>query len=196
MADKVIVKQFVIDNPFGVIVSTNNGRPIATHIPFEFEEIDGKWFLEGHISKANKQWRVFNSDTDVLCIFQSEHAYVSSSWYSFLEVPTWNYMAAHLYGKVHVLNEADLFVSLNKMVRHYEHGRPNAFKMEQFDNEAMRKKMRGIVGFRIEVSDFEANFKLSQNRSDKDYQNIISQLKNEGDAQSVAIAKAMEAMRR
>lgn len=192
MADKAIIKQFIIDNPFGILVSTNKKEPIATHIPFEFGEIKGEWVLEGHISRANEQWKYFNTQEKVLCIFQAEHAYISSSWYSFLEVPTWNYMAAHLYGKIELLTDMELYKSLQKLVNHYEKGRPNAFSMDKYEEQKMFAKMKGVVGFRIKVTEISANFKLSQNRSETDYRNIIEQLKKENNPESTAIALAME----
>jgi transcriptional regulator len=55
---------------------------------------------------------------------------------------------------------------------------------------------RGIVSFEIEITAIEAKKKLSQNRDDKNYQNIISKLENSNDSQSIEVAKEMKKNRK
>jgi transcriptional regulator len=55
--------------------------------------------------------------------------------------------------------------------------------------------MKGIVGFQIEVTRIEANYKLSQNRDEEDYQNIVQRLHEREDEMSHQVAEAMERQR-
>ena len=94
------VREFIINNSFGILINQIDGKPWATHIPLELDkDSNGKDILYGHIAKANPQWKYFDDASEVLCIFNGPHSYVSSSWYKEEEVPTWNYIAVHIYGK-------------------------------------------------------------------------------------------------
>jgi transcriptional regulator len=59
----------------------------------------------------------------------------------------------------------------------------------------VEKEMRGILAFKIDVTRVEANYKLSQNRNDEDYQSIIAQLEERKDELSHGVAEAMRSQR-
>lgn len=95
------VKDFLKSNSFGILVNQVNGKPWATHIPLELDvDAGGNDILVGHIAKANEQWKGFEENEEVLCIFNGPHSYISSSWYKKRDVPTWNYIAVHIYGTI------------------------------------------------------------------------------------------------
>src|SRR5690625_5134630 len=99
------ISQFVSEHPFAIIISEKEGRPIATHIPLQLQEIEGKNYVTGHLAHANEQWKTFKSVEQVLVIFQGPHSYVSSSWYGHENVPTWNYQSIHIYGKAQLMKD-------------------------------------------------------------------------------------------
>ncbi len=172
------VKAFVENNSFGILVNTMDGIPWASHIPLELDkDADGQEVLYGHISKANPQWRYFSDNEKVLAIFNGPHAYVSSSWYNHENVPTWNYIAVHVYGKLVVLDNDELLLSLTKLVDKYEKGSDKPVKVEEMSSKTMRQ-INGIVGFKIVISDIQAAYKLSQNRDNEDYHNVVNKLES------------------
>ncbi len=59
----------------------------------------------------------------------------------------------------------------------------------------MEKEIRGVMAFQIEVTRIEANYKLSQNRNDEDYWNIVSHLEKREDELSHGVAEAMKKQR-
>ncbi len=125
------VKEFIINNSFGILINHINGKPWATHIPLELDkDSNGNDILVGHIAKANPQWKYFTESTEVLCIFNGPHSYVSSSWYAEEEVPTWNYIAVHVYGLLKIQNEKALMSSLHKLVDKYEQKSENPISQE------------------------------------------------------------------
>src|SRR5690606_15265928 len=84
------IKDFLAHNSFGILINIVDNKPWGTHIPMELEtDGNGRDVLVGHIAKANPQWKSFDDASEVLCIFNGPHAYVSSSWYKEEEVPTW-----------------------------------------------------------------------------------------------------------
>jgi len=185
------IQKFIHDNGFAILVNQTNGKLWATHIPLVLEDKDGKQILAGHVSKLNPQGESFKTNDDVLAIFSGAHTYISSSWYDHENVPTWNYLAVHVYGKVTVLNHEETVNSLKKLVDKYEVVSENPVRVEDFSEKTMREA-RGIIGFTIEITSIEAVKKMSQNRDAKNYQNIIQELEKTKDNQAIAVAEEMK----
>lgn len=184
------IKDFLLNNSFGILVNQVDGKPWATHIPLELEvDSDGNDILVGHIAKANPQWKYFEENTQVLCIFNGPHSYVSSSWYKEEEVPTWNYIAVHIYGALKIQDEEALLSSLHKLVDKYEEDSKEPISIDNLSPQIMRQ-IKGIVGFEIKVEDIQATYKLSQGR-EHDHSKIISELEEQENSGSKAIAKCM-----
>ncbi|WP_059173125.1 FMN-binding negative transcriptional regulator [Bacillus sp. FJAT-27445] len=192
VSDAEEIWNFVKTQSFGTIVSTEKGKPIATHLPFGLKKIGDDYYLTGHTAYGNPQWKTFETSEDVLVIFQGPHAYVSSSWYSHENVPTWNYQAIHMYGKVSILEKDELVEELTAMLVKYENNRENPVLWDKLTPELLENQLKGIVGFKIKVEDIQATYKLSQNRNERDYANIIEKLKNEGNSNAIQIAEQME----
>ncbi len=186
------IKSFIRKNSFATLITRGAENPEATHIPIELiEQNKGETYLQGHISRANPQWKNF-SDTDlVLAIFQGPHTYVSSGWYNHVNVPTWNYMAVHVYGKIKIIENDELYQSLKGLVDRYESTSPKPVKVEELPEDMMNKYMKGIVGFRISMEKIEGKWKLSQNRDKEDHQNIIHQLEKLDDVNARLVAEEM-----
>ena len=186
------ITQFLLENSFGILVNRTNGKLWATHIPLELEQTnDGKSILFGHISKENPQWESFESDANVLAIFSGPHSYVSSSWYEKENVPTWNYIAVHVYGKIKIIEGEAVITSLKKLTDKYEAHSENPVRIENLSEKTMRQAS-GIVEFEIEIDTIEAVKKMSQNRNEKDYHNVISELEKTENANSKEVAAIMK----
>lgn len=141
---------------------------------------------------GNPQWRTFETAEDVLVIFQGPHSYISSSWYEHENVPTWNYQAVHVYGKAVILTEDELKQDLTWLLQKYEKHRKNPVLWENLSPQLLEKELKGIVGFKIKIQEVQAVDKLSQNRNEADYQNIIHKLYEEKTMNSHQVAKVME----
>jgi transcriptional regulator len=186
------IEQFLHENGFAILVNQTNGRLWATHIPLIFgTNSDGKQILIGHVSKLNPQAESFNQNDEVLVIFNGPHSYISSSWYDHENVPTWNYIAVHVYGKVKLHSYDESIEGLKKLVDKYEAKSEKPVRIEDLSEKTIREA-RGIVSFEIEITSIEAQKKLSQNRDDKNYQNIIAELEKTNDNQAIETAKAMK----
>jgi transcriptional regulator len=184
------IHHFIRQHGFGILVSQKDGNLMATHIPLELSEDGAK--LTGHISKANPQWRSFTEAGEVLVIFNGPHTYISSSWYNHKNVPTWNYIAVHVYGTINTIEGEALFQSLAHLMNKYERDSEHSVTVESLSAEYITKAMQGVVGFEITITKLEATHKLSQNRDRESYDNIIHELKKREDADSAQIAQAME----
>jgi len=175
---------------FATIVTQVNGLPVATHLPFLVKEENDKLVLQAHFAKANPQWKEIEGNTS-LVIFTEPHAYISPNNYEKVEnVPTWNYIAVHAYGKAQILDSVEQKIEL---LKHTINTFDSAY-LRQWDalSEQYRSKMmNGIVAFEIEVTDLQAKKKLSQNRSELERENIITSLGKSSDTNEREIAAYM-----
>ena len=185
------ILQFLKENEFATLVSYDGEKPLASHLLVDVIEEREQWLVNGHMSRANMLWKTFDSNREVLLIFQGPHTYISPTWYNHVNVPTWNYQSVHLYGKPRLVTESEEAYSLlQKLVRRHEHS--GHYKLETLPQDFVRKEMNGLMAFQIEVTGIEANYKLSQNRNDEDYWNIVSQLEKREDELSHGVAEAMK----
>jgi transcriptional regulator len=193
ISDTKVISEFILKNSFATIISVNDiKRPNGSHIPLELEiDIHGETALYGHVAKGNVIGSEIVSNPNVLCIFQGPHTYVSSGWYGHENVPTWNYMAVHIYGKADILNEDEKYISLQKLMQKYEKGRPNEQKIENYSSNTMRQ-LKGIVAFKIRIEEMQCVFKLSQNRNEADYRSVIHHLRLENNPLAHFISDEME----
>ncbi|QIH39614.1 FMN-binding negative transcriptional regulator [Flavobacterium sp. Sr18] len=186
------IKKFLQENSFGILINQTNGKLCATHIPLELEtNEEGNEILYGHISKENPQWNGFIDNDQVLAVFTGPHSYISSSWYDHENVPTWNYIAVHVYGKIKIIEGEAVIESLKKLVDKYEQNSKNPVRIADLSKKTMMQT-RGIVAFEIEITEIQATRKLSQNRDEKNHQNIISELEKTEDFQAIAVANEMK----
>lgn len=191
--DREKILEFLRQNNFPALVTYDGEKPTATHLPVEvLENENGSLTILGHMSRANPQWRSFG-EQEVLLIFQGAHTYISPRWYDHVNVPTWNYMMVHVYGKIRLVEGEELHSLLSRLVRNHEE--PTVYDLESLPQDFVQKEMNGVVGFAVDVTRVDAGYKLSQNRNDGDHENIIRELEERGDENSAAVARSMRTMR-
>jgi len=189
MDDRAEKVDFMRRYSFGIIVNVADGVPVATHLPFLIEERDDDIVISGHYAKANTQSALPESET--LVIFSEPHAYISPSHYEKeTNVPTWNYVAVHAYGKLRYLEtEEQLFHLLKRTIETFEAGYLKQW--ENLPDDYRHKMVKGIVGFEIAVTDLQGKKKLSQNKTENERNNIIHSLDNSDDTAQKDIAEHM-----
>jgi transcriptional regulator len=188
--DKAVVLQFVNDYPFAFLSGCDAcNKPVATQVPFFVDEREGKIFLSGHIMKNTDHHKAFLQNNNVLAVFTGPHTYVSATWYDNPhQASTWNYMSVHAKGVISFGGQDELVAILKRLTLHYENN--NSASTTVFDNlppAYLEPLVKAIVSFEIEVVSIENVFKLSQNRNEKSYDNIIEKLQDgESDAKKIA----------
>lgn len=181
---------------FATLVSAQeDGLPVATHLPVLLDEEPAPYgTLKAHLALGNAQWRSFQEEREVLVIFQGPHAYISPSWYGVeLSVPTWNYAAVHAYGKPRLITEqGELYEHLSTMIATYESQFPNPWPFEKLPMGYVEKTMKGTIGLSIQITRLEGKYKMNQNRSLQDQQQVIEQLQAAGDTTTRDVASIMQ----
>ncbi|MBD1383546.1 FMN-binding negative transcriptional regulator [Metabacillus arenae] len=173
IGDDEMIYDIIQEYGFATFFSQHEGEPFATHIPLMIDE--DKEYLYGHFARANPQWKDIHNQ-NVLAIFHGPHCYISSSWYeSNRAVPTWNYLAVHVYGKVEIVEDDKLKESLSDLVKKYE-APDSSYKLDEVDARYLEGMTKGVVGFKIKINKIEGKAKLSQNHSIERRELVIQEL--------------------
>jgi len=179
--------------PFATLISRSEDELEASHLPVLLDRGCGvRGTLLCHMAKANLQWRRANGQP-VLTIFSGPHSYISPQWYQATEVvPTWNYVAVHAYGRLELIDDAAATKNiLDKMVAVFESGQPRPWQMNE-PAEFVERLLRQIVAFRIPIDRIEGKWKLNQNRPQEQRERVVVKLRENGDDNSMEVARLME----
>lgn len=188
--DREVSLAFMKANPFAILISTSENGPVATHLPLLVREAGDDLVLRGHFAKANHQWSMIE-EKDSLAIFHGPHAYISPSLYEVREsVPTWNYATVHVYGKGRVLkDDREVGAILIDLTSRFD---PSYYQQWlRFSEEYRDQMVRRIVAFEIKATRVEAKFKLGQNRTKKEQDNLIRTLDASSDSTAAGVAALM-----
>ncbi len=134
--------------------------------------------IRSHVARANPWWRDVEDGMEVLGLFLAASAYVSPSNYpSRLEspdvVPTWNYVAAEVRGRLHVRDDADwLDDQVRALTDGFEAPRSPRWSVDDASREYVGRQLKAIVGIEIDVDSIQGKSKLSQNRPPVDHDTV------------------------
>jgi len=182
--------EFIEQNAFGLLVSQVDGEPFASHLPFLLDRSSmPHGSLIAHLALANPQWRQAEGQ-NVLAIFSGPHAYISPSWYEADRVvPTWNYVAVHVYGTLHLIQDQETLANvLRAFVERYEAALPRPWQFEA-GSDFSQKMMKAVAGFRIDISRIEGKWKLNQNRPQEQRERVVRALQTFRDENALGIAQ-------
>ena len=193
VTDRQQLHDFIKGNGFGIMFSGNGPEPVASHLPFILDESAGEQgTLLSHMAGANRQWRHADGQ-QVLTVFQGPHTYVSPTWYQDPEtVPTWNYVAVHVYGILKVVQDQERIQNiLARITDYYEASLPQPWQAE-FTSEYAQQMVKRIVAFEIEIDKMQGKWKLNQNHPEERRRRVVDVLKTMPDDNSQGIVTLME----
>jgi transcriptional regulator len=183
VSDQAETTAFVDAHPFAVLCVNGGDGPVIAHVPLVAVKDDKGRLVEliGHVARANPfHERIAEGGTPVVAVFRGADAYVSPSLYPSKRehgkvVPTWNYLAAEARGTIFIdrdpANMTDYLVPLtNQMESH----RSVPWAVNDAPADYLDMMARAIVGLRIKVSDLTGKRKISQGKSEADYQGVVT----------------------
>ena len=186
------VVDFMKVHSFAMVTGIGIDVPVATQLPLEIEEKDGKIFLKGHLMRKTDHHLAFEKNNKVLVLFTGPHCYVSAAWYSNPNTAsTWNYMTVHARGKISFMDDDGTYEAVKAVTNKYE-GTETKAAFNNMPAEYIKPLIKAIVGFSIEVETIENVFKLSQNKTIEEKQNIIDHLIKRNEKDDLLIAKEMQ----
>lgn len=195
MNDEATIRKLIADYPFATLFCQSGDDVVLSHLPLVLDPTrTEKIILLGHMAAANPHWHLLNGK-QVTAIIHGPHSYITPRWYvSGRDVPTWNYAVVHLSGLAKILENPDHLMRVLKLsVENFEKGSVSPWEFslpDDLSNPAVLS--RAIVGFEIQVTKFDAKFKLSQNRSEADRAAMIAGLDKRGDEMSRAVSGLMQ----
>jgi len=182
-----VLHKLIADHPLGVFFTHGQSGLDANHLPFELNASEGALGkLHSHVARDNPVWQDIANGDDVLVVFRAGDAYISPQWYPskhefHKQVPTWNYMVAHVHGRV-TIRDDERYVRgmVGRLTRTHEASQPVPWKMSDGDKDYIDMRLKAIVGIEIEVTRLLGKFKLSQNREVRDIENAGKTLVAQG----------------
>ncbi len=165
-----------------LVTSTNDGI-LSTLIPVRFDKTSNS--LIGHLARGNSQWST-PTNQEALFISSTIDSYISPSWYESKkehgkDVPTWDYMLAHVYGDLVVHDDVVwLRKAVSDLTDSFEGIRAKPWKLDDAPEDYVNGQLRAIVGFELRVKRVEVAFKMSQNKTTADLDGVIAGLRIDG----------------
>ena len=163
------------------LVSAGPDGLVATPLPMlHVPAASGLGSLHGHVARNNPHRRLAGATS--LAIVRGPDAYVSPSWYpSKAEhgqvVPTWNYLTAHLHGRLVVHDSVDWLRDLvTRLTEAHEASIGSSWQVTDAPSSYIDGQLRAIVGVELRIERIEAKAKLSQNRPAADRESVVSAL--------------------
>ena len=181
------LRQFLVSHGAGDLVTHGHDGLAASLIPFIYDASVGPYGrLRGHLARNNPQWQ-HKPDSEALVIVRGPDTYITPAWYATKAehgrvVPTWNYVTAHVYGAMKVVDDV-AFVRqvVNELTEKHEAGRDEPWAVSDAPAHFIEGQLRAIVGVELLVSRIEAKAKVSQNRSDADIDGVQAGLRQAGE---------------
>jgi transcriptional regulator len=193
--DPAILRQIIHEARLATLVTATADGLVATPLPLILDESEGgQAVLLGHIAKANPQWKL-PAMGDALAIFSGPDAYVTPSWYASKRehgkvVPTWNYVAVHVYGQAEFFEDEDrLREAVTRLTNLHEGPRQEPWSVTDAPDPFIRSQLKGIVGVRMPVSRIEGKRKMSQNRPEADRVGVAEGLASSDRPSDRAVAR-------
>ncbi len=197
-ADDVAVRELLARHGAADLITLTGDGLLATMLPFAYEPAAGeRGALCGHVARNNDQWRK-PALGESLAIVRGPDAYVSPSWYAAKAehgrvVPTWNYVTAHVYGRL-VVHDDPAWVEdvVRRLTAKHESarvavpGQAPQWSVDDAPRTFIEGQLRAIVGLELRITRIEAKAKLSQNRPVTDVPGIVAGLSARGDDRSAA----------
>src|SRR6187431_2862240 len=193
MTDVAELRRLIDRNAWVTLVSQTDEGLVASHYAVLLDEGRDDLTIVGHVGKPDDMIHGLG-ERELLVVVQGPHGYISPGWYGEgSNVPTWNFVSAHLSGIPEVLTPDENLRVLERLVARFESRRPDPRLMWAPPNDPayIERLERGTVGFRLTPTKVVAKRKLSQNRPTEVVDTIITELSGDGPFANPALAAEM-----
>ncbi|MET0736422.1 MAG: FMN-binding negative transcriptional regulator [Microbacterium sp.] len=182
MTDVAELRRLIDANPWMTLVSQTDGGLVASHYAVLLDDERDDLTIVGHVGRPDDLIHGLG-ERELLVIVQGPHGYISPGWYDGgTQVPTWNFVSAHLSGIPEILTPGENLRVLEKLVARFENRLPQPRQLWEPPNDPVfvERLEKGTVGFRLTPSRVVAKRKLSQNKSPEVVETIIAELSGGG----------------
>jgi transcriptional regulator len=197
--DLAILHADMRQNTLAALISITPTGLVATHLPILLDEHHGpNGTILGHVSRANLQWQQSDPTVEALIIFTGPDTYVTPSWYPAKQetgrvVPTWNYAAIHVYGKLTFFEDPERLRDIvTRLTNQHEAAFPQPWQVTDAPPNFIDSQLKAIVGFELPILRIEGKRKFNQNRSAEDRAGVIDGLRALNDPRKTEVADLMQ----
>jgi len=188
--DRALFEAMIDQIGFGMVFLETPDGPRVAHTPFVST---GDGAVQFHLARGNALSKHIDG-ANALVLLNGPDGYVSPRWYNEPDqVPTWNYVALELEGRVRRMDQDGLLGLLEALSNRNEEliaeGLP--WTIDKIDEKRLRQLMSGIVGFEMEILAWRPTFKLSQNKPAEERERVAQGLESDG---STGIAQMMRTL--
>lgn len=178
--DRALCESLIAEIGFGMVFAQTPDGPRVAHTPLL---TTGDGAVQFHLARGNALTRHLDGST-ALIVVNGPDAYVSPRWYAGRDtVPTWDYVALELEGRVRRMADEGLEAFLHAAIaKHEERLEGEPWRAEESSARVWSGLFRGITGFEMEVLTWRPTLKLSQNKTAEDRVRIAEGLDAAGHA--------------
>lgn len=191
-ADRALLETLLEEIGFGTVFAATPDGPRVAHVPLLWT---GDGAVQFHLARGNALTRHLEGATALLVV-NGPDAYVSPRWYpdgGADQVPTWNYVALELEGRVRRMDAEGLLGQVTALSERHEarvaQGQP--WTIDKLSESRKTALLGAIVGFELEVLAWRETVKLSQNKSPDQRRALADGIEAEG---SAAMAQLMRTL--
>lgn len=187
--DRARILGFAADRGFGTLAV--NG-PMLSHVPFV---LMGDRAVGMHLVRSNPIARALaGGELPAVLAVIGPDSYVSPDWYDMADqVPTWNYAAVHLRGRLRALDGSQLRPHLVALSAAFEARIPGKvpWRLDKVDAGVQARLMRMIVPVALEIEAVDGTWKLAQNKPEAARAAAADAIAQDGIGQEVAALAAL-----
>lgn len=188
--DRALMESLIDQIGFAMIFATTPDGPRVAHTPIVWT---GDGAVHFHLARGNALTRHLDGTT-ALAVINGPEGYVSPRWYADPEqVPTWNYVALELEGRIRRMDGEGLLGLLETLSAREEarvtEGKP--WTLDKMPEAKLRPMLNAIVGFELEVQAWRPTFKLSQNKPADERERVAAGLEAQGSAGIAALMRTL-----
>lgn len=189
--DRALCESLIDEIGFGMVFAQTPDGPRVAHTPLI---ATGDGAVQFHLARGNALSRHLDGET-ALIVVNGPDAYVSPRWYANRDtVPTWDYVALELEGRVRRMEDEGLEAFLHAAIEKHEGRLDGApWLAEESSEKVWSGLFRGIVGFELEVLAWRPTLKLSQNKSPEERARIALGLETAGHAALAHLVRGLAA---
>ena len=189
------LKAIMRNYPFATLITHSDSGIEATHLPVTFDDTEGRIVIQCHIAKANKIWKSVREDSEILLVFNGPNSYISPNYYPTKEesgkaVPTWNYVAVHVKGRISFIHDEKwIYNMINALTIEHESKQEKPWSITDAPDTYINRMLPAIVGIEISVDSIEGQWKLSQNQPEINKHGVIKGLFEQGETKTSSLVK-------
>ncbi len=177
---------------FGTLSISADPVPMLAHVPFHIDD-DGA-YAELHLVRSNPIARAIQHPTPAIIAVAGPDGYISPDWYEDKgQVPTWNYIAVHVKGRLMPMDTAHIRAHLDRLSAEFEArlAPKKPWTTAKMPPEVLQRMMRQILPFRFTIDAIDGTWKLNQNKSAADRAGAAGALAQSPIGQDVATLAAL-----